>query len=80
MPLEDEPDELALPVRIVDPPLNRLCGRDAGGMPPYGAHSRRRSADGSLDLEVKFMIVAHGKAEDGLPFSERIDLEAFALS
>jgi type I restriction enzyme M protein len=31
-----------------------------------------------FNLEVKFMTLAHAEAEDDLPFSERIDLEAFA--
>lgn len=79
MPLEDEPDELDLPVRIVDTPLNRICGRDA----------RRYAEAWGIDLdddlgrqlfnvEVKFMSAAHGEAEAALPWAERIDLEAFA--
>jgi len=79
MPLEDEPDELDLPVRIVDTPLNRICGRDAWVYAErWGVGDLDNEVERQIfDLEVKFMLVAHSKAEEGLPFSERIDLEAF---
>jgi hypothetical protein len=79
MPLEDEPDELELPVRIVDTPLNRICGCDARRYAEaWGLNLDNDIERQIFDLEIKFMIVAHAEAEDDPPFSARIDLEAFA--
>jgi hypothetical protein len=79
MPLEDEPDELDLPVRIVDTPLTRICGRDARRhAEAWGLDLDNDIEREIFDIEIKFMLVAHAKAEDGMPFLERIDLEAFA--
>jgi hypothetical protein len=79
MPLDDEPDELDLPVHIVDAPLTRICGRDAWRYAAvWGLNLDNDIERKIFDIETKFMVLAHSKAEDGLPFSERIDLEAFA--
>ena len=71
---------IELPLRATDTPLARILGPDAGkyaeawGITFDDADGRRL-----FDLETKFMCLAHIKAESALPFSERIDLEAFAL-
>jgi hypothetical protein len=79
MPLDDESDEVDLPVRNVDTPLTRICGRDARRYAEaWGLNLDNDIEREIFDVETKFMLLAHAEAEDDLPFSERIDLEAFA--
>jgi hypothetical protein len=72
MPLEDEPDELDFPVRIVDTPLSRICGRDARRYAEaWGLNLDNDIEREIFDLEIKFMLVAHSKAEDLEAFAEK---------
>jgi hypothetical protein len=76
----NEAEIVEFPIRATDTPLARIFGADAGkyaeawGIPLDDPDGRRL-----FDVTTKFMCLAHMEAESALPFSERIDLEAFAL-
>jgi hypothetical protein len=75
------PEELDVSVRSVATPLMRVEGRDAERYAEaWGVDLSDDLGRKIFDLEVKFMVVAHAEAGEGLPFSERIDLETFALN